>query len=274
MRKRIRRRKAKSKSISLSGPSASRQFLIGKPLLLDGEDAAAYERFSALINATIQPIDTIERVFVDDFVSLEWEALRWRRLQCGFIQTIGLKALKECLVRNLDYAQYSKYFAEDLAKILEESLSESDVESAEALAKEYAQNKPNAVDRVDKILSGIGTDTEQVANQAQARKAEELVQEYRRREPATITLVDEILAGAGTSMDALIAQAMVEQMEMVERFDRLTAIAESRRNASLREIERRRALFGETMRRCTKEIEDAEFEEVSDTHITKRKDAA
>lgn len=52
MRKRIRRRKAKSKSISLSGPSTSREPLIGKPLLLDGEDAAAYERFSALINAT------------------------------------------------------------------------------------------------------------------------------------------------------------------------------------------------------------------------------
>ena len=270
MRKRIRRRKAKSKSISLSGPSTSREPLIGKPLLLDGEDAAAYERFSAQINATVQPIDTIERVFVDDFVSLEWEVLRWRRLKCGFIQTLGLKALKERLVRDLDYAQYSEYYVEDLAEILEES----DVESAEALAKEYAQNKPNAVDRVDKILSGIGTDTEQVANQAQARKAEELVQEYRRREPATIILVDEILAGAGTSMDALIAEAMVEQMEMVERFDRLTAIAESRRNASLHEIERRRALFGETMRRCTNEIEDAEFEEVSDTHIAKRKDAA
>ena len=168
MRKRIRRRKAKSKSISLSGPSTSREPLIGKPLLLDGEDAAAYERFSALINATVQPIDTIERVFVDDFVSLEWEVLRWRRLKCGFIQTLGLKALKERLVRDLDYAQYSEYYVEDLAEILEES----DVESAEPLAKEYAQNKPNAVDRVDKILSGIGTDTEQVANQAQARKAE------------------------------------------------------------------------------------------------------
>jgi hypothetical protein len=274
VRKRIRRRKAKSKSISLSGPSTSREPLIGKPLLLDGEDAAAYERFSALINATVQPIDTIERVFVDDIVSLEWEVLRWRRLKCGFIQTLGLKALKERLVRDLDYAQYSEYYVEDLAEILEENLSESDVESAEAMAKEYAQNKPNAVDRVDKILSGIGTDTQQVANQAQARKAEELVQEYGRREPATITLVDEILAGAGTSMDALIVQAMIEQMEMVERFDRLTAIAETRRNASLHEIERRRALFGEAIRRSTKEIEDAEFEEISDTHVNKRKRAA
>ena len=273
MRKRIRRRKAKSKSISLSGPSTSREPLIGKPLLLDGEDAAAYERFSAQINATVQPIDTIERVFVDDIVSLEWEVLRWRRLKCGFIQTLGLKALKERLVRDLDYAQYSEYYVEDLAEILEENLPES-VVSAEALAKDYAQNKPHAVDRVDKILTEIGADIGRVADLAQARKAEDLVQEYRRRDLATITLVDEILAGAGTSMDALIAQAMVEQMEMVERFDRLTAIAESRRNASLHEIERRRALFGETMRRCTNEIEDAEFEEVSDTHITKRKDAA
>ncbi len=125
MRKRIRRRKAKSKSISLSGPSTSREPLIGKPLLLDGEDAAAYERFSAQINATVQPIDTIERVFVDDIVSLEWEVLRWRRLKCGFIQTLGLKALKERLVRDLDYAQYSEYYVEDLAEILEETFQKA-----------------------------------------------------------------------------------------------------------------------------------------------------
>ena len=274
MRKRIRRRKAKSKSISLSGPSTSREPLIGKPLLLDGEDAAAYERFSALINATVQPIDTIERVFVDNIVSLEWEVLRWRRLKCGFIQTLGLKALKERLVRDLDYAQYSEYYVEDLAEILEETFQKATL----SLLRLWPKSMPriSQMQSTELIRSSPGLERTRSKSPTKHRrgKRKELVQEYRRREPATIILVDEILAGAGTSMDALIAEAMVEQMEMVERFDRLTAIAESRRNASLHEIERRRALFGETMRRCTNEIEDAEFEEVSDTHIAKRKDAA
>ena len=38
-------------------------------------------------------------------------------------------------------------------------------------------------------------------------------------------------------------------LEYIERIDRLTTIAESRRNSSLREIDRRRAVLGETLRR-------------------------
>jgi hypothetical protein len=40
---------------------------------------------------------------------------------------------------------------------------------------------------------------------------------------------------------------------------RLTTIAESRRNASLHEIDRRRAVLGETLRRSVQEIEDGEL---------------
>jgi hypothetical protein len=40
---------------------------------------------------------------------------------------------------------------------------------------------------------------------------------------------------------------------------RLTTIAETRRNASLREIDRRRAVLGERLRRSVQEIEDDDF---------------
>ena len=46
---------------------------------------------------------------------------------------------------------------------------------------------------------------------------------------------------------------------------RLATIAESRRNASLHEIERRRAVLGETLRRSVQEIEDGEFEVIETT---------
>ena len=108
---------------------------------------------------------------------------------------------------------------------------------------------------------------------ARARKAKELVQEYARREPDAVTLVDELLAEAGMSMDALMADALAEKLDYIERIDRLTTIAESRRNASLNEIERRRALLGETLRRSVQEIEDAEFE-VIETTPAKGKNAA
>jgi hypothetical protein len=53
--------------------------------------------------------------------------------------------------------------------------------------------------------------------------------------------------------------------------DRLISIAESRLNASLHEIERRRAVLGETLRRSVKEIEDGEFERIEKTPAQGRK---
>ena len=56
-----------------------------------------------------------------------------------------------------------------------------------------------------------------------------------------------------------MANALREKIDDIERIDRLTAIAESRRNAALREIGRRRAVLGETLRRSVREIEDDDF---------------
>jgi hypothetical protein len=91
------------------------------------------------------------------------------------------------------------------------------------------------------------------------------VQEYVRREPDAVTLVQELLADANVSMDKLMADALAENLDDIERIDRLTTIAESRRNDSLREIERRRAVFGETLRRSVQAVEDGEFKVIETT---------
>ena len=56
-------------------------------------------------------------------------------------------------------------------------------------------------------------------------------------------------SSAGTSIDILMAEALADELDYVERVDRLATIAESRRNASLREIDRRRPLLAELLRR-------------------------
>ena len=104
-----------------------------------------------------------------------------------------------------------------------------------------------------------------ILDDAKGRKAKELVQEYVRREPDAVTLIDQLLTGAGKSMDGLTADAIAEHLDAIERIDRLTTIAESRRNASLHEIDRRRAVLGNTLRRSVQEIEDAEFEAIETT---------
>ena len=60
-------------------------------LLLEGEDAAAYDQLLARICAAVKPVDIIDEMFIADVVSLEWEVLRWRRLKWGLIQAPELK---------------------------------------------------------------------------------------------------------------------------------------------------------------------------------------
>jgi len=117
-----------------------------------------------------------------------------------------------------------------------------------------------ANDKLDEVLSSIGLNMETVLDDARADKGKELVQEYVRGERDAVTLIHELLTDAGVRMDTLMAKALAEKIDVIERIDRLTAIAESRRNAALREIGRRRAVrLGKTLRRSVQEIEGGEL---------------
>ena len=263
-------RKNKSKT-EIAAPSvpgrAQRLALFGPPPLLEGEDAAAYDQLLARICAAVKPVDVIDEMFTADVVSLEWEVLRLRRLQWSLLRARGLEALEGFLVKQLNdhYDLYSEHFADHLAEVLRDNLPEDQAEDVQTLARECARNEPDADDKVDELLAGISLDMDDILDGARARKAKELVQEYVRREPNAVTLVDELLTDAGVSMDALMAKALADKLDDIERIDRLATIAESRRNASLREIDRRRAVLGETLRRSVHEIEDGEFEVIEPT---------
>jgi hypothetical protein len=59
-----------------------------------------------------------------------------------------------------------------------------------------------------------------------------------------------------------ISSELAKNLEPVERFDRMIASAETRRNNTLHEIERHRAGLGAALRSATTEVEDAEFTEL------------
>jgi len=59
-----------------------------------------------------------------------------------------------------------------------------------------------------------------------------------------------------------ISLELAKNLEPVERFDRMIASAETRRNNTLHEIERHRAGLGAAFRSATTEVEDAEFTEL------------
>jgi hypothetical protein len=192
--------------------------------------------------------------------------LRWRRLKSSLMRTCGLEALEQFLCQHLDYyGHYQTHFEQDLAEILQDNLAEGETEvDAQVLARKCARDEPDADDKVNQILASINLDMDDVLKSARARKAGELAQDYLQRKPGAIKLIDKLLAGVGASIDTLMVQALPMELNKIERIDHLITIAETRRNAMLREIDRRRAVLSEALRRQVQEVE-GEFEVVKKT---------
>ena len=252
----------------LTSKAISQRNLFGPPPILEGEDAATYDELFGRVCAAIKPVDVIDEILIADAVALEWEVLRWRRLKLSLIQAQVAKALERFLSENerLDYNQYRKDFIDELTTVLEDNRAEDQTEDfVQTLARACGRNETDAVDKVIEWLAGIGLKLDQILYRAKVRKAKELVQGYVRREPGAVKLLDRLLARASKSIEAFTAEAFADELDNIERIDRLTTIAESRRNASLREIDRRRAALGETLRRSLQQVEADEFKLIEAT---------
>jgi len=91
----------------------------------------------------------------------------------------------------------------------------------------------------------------------------EAAQKWAARDEASVDRVDRLLATAGFTMDAVMGRTLALRIGEVERIDRMTMAAEARRNAALHELDRHRSGFAQTLRRVTREVDDAEFEVVA-----------
>jgi hypothetical protein len=248
--------------------------LFGAPQLLEDEDAAAYDELLARFRAAINPVDIIDEMFLVDLVALEWDILRWRRFKSGLIRSLAHNALKKHLRKHLDYELYRDKLVDDLTEVLQDNLPKGKEQPfAQMLAHRCADNEPQAVDEVNKIFDGIELDLDQFIQDVRSEKAKELLQWYAQRSPEAVNFINAVLAATGTTMNSLTAKALADQFDYIERIDHLTVVAENRRNAHLREIDRRRAVLAETARRTVREIEDGEFKMI-ETMPAKGKDAA
>jgi hypothetical protein len=86
-----------------------------------------------------------------------------------------------------------------------------------------------------------------------------LAWQFTRQDKEAVKEVNALLEAAGLSWDAVLAQTMTINVESIERFDRMCTIAEARRDATLREIDRRRTSFGERVRRALDQLKPGEF---------------
>jgi hypothetical protein len=239
--------------------AVSEHSLFGPILVIEGEDAAAYDELFGRVCAAVKPVDVIDEMLAVDVVSLEWDILRGRRWKTSLIRSLEVKALERFLTAQLDYADYREYFQDDLTEILQDLTLDQTEDDARRLAHQCAMNERDAVDKVNQILDGSLKSMDRILDRAKTRKAKELAPEYLQHKPTATTLVDKLLARANLSIDALMVCELTAALDNIERIDRLITIAENRRNAMLREIDRRRTALGEALRRKLQEVE-GEFE--------------
>ncbi len=89
-----------------------------------------------------------------------------------------------------------------------------------------------------------------------------VAEKWARQDPHDIEDIEKALAKIGLSIDALLARVHVDELETIERLDRLIASADARRNAAFRELERHHANLARALRDASNDVVDAEFEDV------------
>ncbi len=91
---------------------------------------------------------------------------------------------------------------------------------------------------------------------------DQLADEWYRREPETVASIQGVLQRKGYDEETIVAIELFNSRDSFEKIDRLIAAAESRRNMMLREIDRHRDALARRLREASRDITDAEFEEV------------
>jgi hypothetical protein len=79
--------------------------------------------------------------------------------------------------------------------------------------------------------------------------------------------VNKILTSAGLTTDSILAQTFSVKLDDIERIEHLIALAETRRNAAFREIDRRRQTLGQKQRRAAQQLADDQFRLIESTPI-------
>lgn len=202
-------------------PDAVRPMMQRLPLV-PGEDVAEYEAILLGVAGDVRPRGFVEWVWVKDYVDNLWEGLRYRRV---------LKTLFD--LSKTEHRQTNRSLP---PHVLAERLA--------ALKVPWQLNRPDTV-------------TEREAQEA-FYNVEKSLAELRVREARDEQLREAELIHPA-NLDQALTEAYLKHGDDLERVSRLNQASDRRRDAALRELERRRAGRAEQLRRKSDEILDAEF---------------
>ena len=205
--------------------------IFGPPPLLEGEDTAAYEEMLTRVSSAVRPSDFIDKILVRDCVDLTWEIFRWKRVKTNLLASALLTELEDILV----------------PLIRKRSASGEKTESAPKLLS-FAPSPPSP----------------------ERMRASKLVKKWAMGDPAAVERVNKLLSSANVTMDTVMTKAFMGVFDHIERIDRFIAIAEERRNKILREIDRRRSTFANSLRETVQDIDEAEYEIIESKNVTSK----
>jgi hypothetical protein len=123
--------------------------MMGKGPALPGEDSEAYNGLFQRLRSAVSPADDLEEIWVFDFVDLTWEVLRLRRLKTQLFMSCA---------------------GDGLERILD---SLSDIDDVSDIVADWVMRKPQAVQRVDKLLAQAGYDRETIWAQTLAAQIDD-----------------------------------------------------------------------------------------------------
>jgi len=96
-------------------------------------------------------------------------------------------------------------------------------------------------------------------------QAETLAEGWAARKSDVVEEVNKTLTSAGLTTDNILAQTFSLKVNDIERIEHMMALAEARRNATLREIDRHRQTLGQKLRRAAQQLEDGQFRVIEHT---------
>ena len=96
-------------------------------------------------------------------------------------------------------------------------------------------------------------------------QAETLAEGWAARKSDVVEEVNKTLTSAGLTTDSILAQTFSLKVNDIERIEHMIALAEARRNATLREIDRHRQTLGQKLRRAAQQLEDGQFRVIEHT---------
>jgi hypothetical protein len=238
------------------------------PLLFGREEQDGYDQLFARLSVSVKPVDFIEEMFVSDIASLQWEIMELRQLKLTFTKSIACEALESFLGESLPFKMYEAEFKRAIQRVIDETPAADEPTTKKHVLGRCMREEPGAAEELNEILSKAGRNALVMYLEAMYAKAEALARSFMQGDATALKQIRPLLSRHRLTLHDVVDPILIEKLDTIDRINRLMLGAETLRNATLREIDRRRARLGASLRR-TLEAEDATLEDVATSPETK-----